>query len=403
MTATLTKAIREQVSRLPRWPAAVDETLQQLRAAPLAHTPGQQEQARDQSHDLVKPLKSALDVPRISSGLSHELEQGLFINCYARDYAAKLAAMEARVWQSLSFPVITDREDEIAPVELATFDWIFQPPPSEERPWSSFLEWLGSGESLYWISGKAGSGKSTLMKHLLNHTRTRELLRAWAGDCPLVVASFFFWYSGSDLQKSQIGLLRSLLYQCLTDYRELIPIVLAETARIEITELLRYWTLTRLKSAFIRLLEQKSIPLKICLFMDGLDEYEGDHFEIAELFKLVAGVEQVKVCVSSRPLLVFDRALKSFSGLILQHLTHDDIRKYVRNRLSINKRMKELEHEEPALRPRLAFEIVSKASGVFLWVKLVVHSLPEGLGNYDRGADLERRLQELPEDLEDLY
>lgn len=30
----------------------------------------------------------------------------------------------------------------------------------------SIAEWLESGSGVYWISGKAGSGKSTLMKHL---------------------------------------------------------------------------------------------------------------------------------------------------------------------------------------------------------------------------------------------
>jgi hypothetical protein len=98
------------------------------------------------------------------------------------------------------------------------------------------------------------------------------------------------------------------------------------------------------------LLEQKEVSLKICLFIDALDEYEGDHLEVGELLKLVAGHKSVKVCVSSRPLLVFDRAFNSFPGLMLQNLTHGDINKYVRNRLSANGQMLELDYEEPYLR-----------------------------------------------------
>jgi chromatin segregation and condensation protein Rec8/ScpA/Scc1 (kleisin family) len=403
VTEKLTDVIREQVSTLPRWPAVMDEAIRQLHAKTIADIADQQNQARKQSMDASRPLKSAIKNSQIPSDLPLEQQPESFIDEYAQNYATKLAQIEAGAWESLSFPVMTDREDDIAEAELATFDWIFEKPRSEERPWSSFQEWLFSGDSLYWINGKAGSGKSTLMKHLFNHGRCHEALTAWAGDTPLVTASFFFWYNGSDLQKSQIGLLRALLYQCLIDHRELIPMVLADTARIQMTELSQHWSLPRLKSAFIRLLGQKKIPLKICLFIDGLDEYEGDHSEIAELFKSVVGSEQVKVCVSSRPLLVFDRALKSFPGLMLQNLTYDDIKAYVRNRLSTHERMKELECEEPELAPRLTSDIISKASGVFLWVKLVVYSLLEGLGNYDRGADLVRRLEELPEDLEDLY
>lgn len=75
----------------------------------------------------------------------------------------------------------------------------------------------------------------------------------------------------------------------------------------------------------------------------------------------------------------------------------------MRNRLSVHERMSEVELDEPGIGTRLASEIVQKADGVFLWVKLVVSSMLDGLGNFDRGADLERRLSELPEDLENLY
>jgi hypothetical protein len=214
MTATLTEAIRDQGSKLPRWPAAMDWALGSLDANTSTH-------GADHS----------------SPGVSQERRAGFLINEYAHIFAAKLAESETTAWKSLSYPVIMDREDAIEPAELCTFDWIFEKPRSQERPWSSFLDWLYSGESLYWIQGKAGSGKSTLVKHLLNHKRSHRALREWAGDTPSVDASFFFWYTGNELQKSQIGLLRALLYQCLTDYRELIPIVLADTTRVKTTDL----------------------------------------------------------------------------------------------------------------------------------------------------------------------
>ena len=65
--------------------------------------------------------------------------------------------------------------------------------------------------------------------------------------------------------------------------------------------------------------------------------------------------------------------------------------------------MKKLESRNPAQVETLVAEITKKASGVFLWVILVVKSLLEGLRNHDRIADLEIRLQELPTDLESLY
>jgi hypothetical protein len=47
--------------------------------------------------------------------------------------------------------------------------------------------------------------------------------------------------------------------------------------------------------------------------------------------------------------------------------------------------------------------VVSKASGVFLWVRLVVVSLLAGMRHGDRFSDLQRRLDLLPDRLEDLY
>jgi len=43
------------------------------------------------------------------------------------------------------------------------------------------LDWISSGAGTFHISGKLGSGKSTLMKYLCDHKRTSELLRQWAG------------------------------------------------------------------------------------------------------------------------------------------------------------------------------------------------------------------------------
>ncbi|KAE8441097.1 hypothetical protein EG329_005864 [Mollisiaceae sp. DMI_Dod_QoI] len=393
MVAKLTEAIREQVSSLPRWSTSGEETHQKLRSEAISARASRYKQ----------PKKSALRNAESTSRPQPGHDQDPFVDEYAQEYATRLAEMEEEQWESLSFPVMYDREGQIATADLRTFDWIFEEPRREDRSWSNFLEWLEKGRGMYWINGKAGSGKSTLMKYLNENKKTIDALQSWSGETSLITASFFFWYDGNDLQKSQVGLLRALLYQGLTNHRELIPLVLSEAATVAPTDLPYYWTLSRLKSAFTKFLEQKEIALKIFLLVDGLDEYAGDHSEISELFRYVSNFEHIKLCVSSRPLLEFHRNFQDFPGLVLQNLTFDDIHTYVQIRFSAHERFKELEIEEPGAGSELASEVVNKASGVFLWVKLVVHSLLQGLGNYDRSIDLERRLNELPEDLDDLY
>jgi hypothetical protein len=322
-------------------------------------------------------------------------------------YAGGLAEFEEIALKSLAFSVMPHRQTEVAVAEATTFDWIFAKPQDRERSWSDFHHWLVDKDSesprLYWITGKAGSGKSTLMKHLVRHQKTQSALQVWAGSAKLLLSNFFFWHSGHELQRSQVGLLRALLYGCLKDHRELIPIVLSGTENMNANDLVDYWTLTKLQEAFERLVSQTFFDIKFAFFIDGLDEYSGSHGEIADILKHVSQRCNVKVCVSSRPLLVFDRIFGSLPHLILQDLTYNDISLYVNKKFGDHERMRALEDHEPDLRTSLTSAIVDKASGVFLWVHLVVRSLLDGLGNYDIGKDLRRRLDDLPEELEALY
>jgi hypothetical protein len=81
---------------------------------------------------------------------------------------------------------------------------------------------------LYWINGEAASGKSTLMKYIVAHPTTSRELDRWAvkmADAPrLRVASFSFWAGGTREQRSQSGLLRSILYELLLQEPRLVPV-----------------------------------------------------------------------------------------------------------------------------------------------------------------------------------
>lgn len=134
------------------------------------------------------------------------------------------------ILENLRFPSIGERFDAIEESHATTFDWIFRPIQetvqyTEGRRWGEFGAWLESGTGIYWINGKAGSGKSTLMKYIVSHDKTSSLLNHWAGNLRLCASAFFFWNSGSKQQCSQAGLFRSLLYEILGRHPELIPTV----------------------------------------------------------------------------------------------------------------------------------------------------------------------------------
>jgi hypothetical protein len=119
-------------------------------------------------------------------------------------------ATASRVLGCLNFRKMTDRFDEVPSAHNETFGWVFRDPAESDKPWGNFTEWLECGSGCYWICGKAGSGKSTLMKYIHENEATYVALKRWAGTATLVTASFFFWNIGSPLQKSQPGLIRSL-------------------------------------------------------------------------------------------------------------------------------------------------------------------------------------------------
>lgn len=75
--------------------------------------------------------------------------------------------------------------------------------------------WLQNDESLFWISGKPGSGKSTFIKYLHTNPLTSNYLRNWYRSDNCVQATFFFHYRGTAIQKSLEGLYRGILSQIL--------------------------------------------------------------------------------------------------------------------------------------------------------------------------------------------
>lgn len=319
--------------------------------------------------------------------------------------------------QSLKFPTLNEREETIADAYQGTFKWLFDD-THDSTPWSSFVHWLQHESGIYWINGKAASGKSTLMRFICGHKVTNELLVQWSAPLPLVVAKFYFWKSGTVEQRSQRGLLRALLVEILGNLPDLLPVCLPTRWAKIYTDLVKpfpdvsyvnqsmeieHWSINELETAVRILVSQKVHNFKLCLFIDGLDEYEGEPSTIAGYFGMLTQVPWLKICLSSRPLLVFDDAFGSRPSLRLQDLTRTDINHYVNSTLQENIHYQRLCVEQPVQAPTLVRKIVSRADGVFLWVKLVLQEMIRGLTNRDSLQDLQERLEVVPQDLETLF
>ncbi|KAL8402767.1 hypothetical protein RB596_009217 [Gaeumannomyces avenae] len=370
---------------------------------------------RDRLHGAYDDLKKELhrDESRRApmSALLHVAEKEV-------QYSAEQAVLD-----KLRFNTIDDWYEGIRLAHSKTFCWVFGTQLEEDVPLSSFAEWLASADDLFWVSGKPGSGKSTLMKYICTHQETRRWLQAWAQDDRLIVADFFFWNAAKQsLQKSQQGLLRSLLYQILRQSPELIERIYPDIGH---TQLQRHSSTASHPGTWNRTLQvpspATSVPglisvlrracellaasnEKCCFFIDGLDEFEGQPKDIIDLIGILRSIPNVKICISSRPWNEFEDKFGQCSSrkLYMQDLTREDIRNYVCDTFENDVNYRELEEEDGAGR-NLINEIIEAAQGVFLWVILVVRSFQEGLVNGDRIKDLQARLQQLPRDLNEYF
>ncbi|CZR54196.1 uncharacterized protein PAC_04079 [Phialocephala subalpina] len=172
------------------------------------------------------------------------------------------------------------------------------------------------------------------------------------------------------------------------------------------TENIPHWSsfinwLLELTLAFETLLSDES--QRFFFFIDGLDEFDGDCNEIAKFVLDHSTRSNVKMCVASRPWLVFEDAFQRRPSLRLEDLTIPDIKLFVSEKLRENNMFLVLERLQPQEARNLVVEVTEKASGVFLWVCLVVSSLLEGLRDGDSISDLQERLYLLPSNLEDLF
>ncbi|KAI9711499.1 MAG: hypothetical protein M1820_002062 [Bogoriella megaspora] len=318
---------------------------------------------------------------------------------------------EQRMLKRLSFPEMNVRYDTVKEAHADTFSWIFEKESREERPLLHFAEWLEHGSDTYWISGKPGSGKSTLLKFLYDHKETNRLLLLWAGSNRLITAKFFFWSGGSRLQKSQEGLLRSLLFEIFRQAPEMIRKVGKVNNKLNQISIENFNIVTygELVACIVKLRDEiRTTNTRICLFIDGLDEYNvydgGSYRELARLLDTMSSCDEIKLCLSSRPENDFVDAFgRSSSQYIrLEDLTRSDIGKYVKDCFSDYDRFMEHQSQNSAYEAFVE-HIVDEAKGVFLWVSLAVDSILQGLTNADRVEELEQRLARVPKTLEEFF
>lgn len=332
-----------------------------------------------------------------------------------RNIEAILAALE--------FEGMDARRQQVVSSVGNTFKWIITKdavPKGHPDLKVSFKKWLSDGTGVFHITGKPGSGKSTMMKLIDQDAATQKQLENWASATGgrLIIARFYIWKAANAhyLQNQEEGLTRTLLHQILTAAPELTRVIFAKhpcwapqeyrlinilSQRQEISTKIHFEPreiLAALESIF------RIQQYRVFLLIDGMDEFEKAHNHHAIAKRVLqwssGNLDRVKICVSSREDNVFMDRFSADQRLRLHIITKNDVCELVKNLL--------MEHDVFAERSTKSRQvvidkIVDRAEGVFLWVVLTIQELKLLLDDRQSTQTVLKAVDELPKEMDEFF
>ncbi|KAI5457669.1 hypothetical protein BGZ63DRAFT_416787 [Mariannaea sp. PMI_226] len=284
---------------------------------------------------------------------------------------------------------MNDRPNDIDGAVEGTCEWLSQH--------QTYKDWTRRHRGLLWIKGKPGSGKSTLLKHVLRATEARPGIQN-----EIIILSFFFHGRGGELQRTPLGLFRSLLHQLLSQAPDAVSHVVDvfEQRRKSIGEVEMKWRwhvrelLDFFKSSLPKVLERRSV----IVIIDALDEAGQEcAVSLVDDFKrlmttLPPTTSNFRICFSCRhyPILELDYG----SVICLEYENGRDIAVFVQAQFS-KSRVRTIS--------AITNTITRGASGVFMWARFVAKRVLELERKGESLETIQEEIDCIPPDLDDIY
>ncbi|KAK3331681.1 hypothetical protein B0T19DRAFT_397518 [Cercophora scortea] len=300
---------------------------------------------------------------------------------------------------SLAFPEMYRRKAAIGLPTENTCDWLLNH--------AVFRSWLDrtrveKSQGFLCIKGKPGAGKSTILKTISAKVASEGKAQGFS------VVTYFFNAKGTELERSRLGLLRSLAYQIVsidksflarlaTTYQESIHQV---TSSGEGSKAGMEWQVPELEEILDSIFRAGTTS-RIVIFVDALDECaEADATSVVSFLRqltrsALTSHSALDICLSTRHFPSV--TLRDSPSIIVEHYNQQDMNTFLQSKLAAT----ELPLNGEWL--RLKKSIIDKSNGVFLWVVLVADSL---LKHWETGksmAFLRNHLDKVPDKLEELY
>ena len=274
------------------------------------------------------------------------------------------------------------RRDEINNPAHTTCQWILEH--------EAYKKWYKNQRGLLWIKGKPGAGKSTVLKYAFE--------AAEKNNEGLILASYFFHGRGSFIQKSALGLYRSLLHQILQQVPDLLTkfaSLYRQRCNTEGEHGQKWdWRERDLQNFFSSHVSETAKKFSMRLYIDALDECGQDPaISLVEYFCRFA--DPIAICFACRHYPIISLEEAGFE-VTVEHENAPDIDAYITNRI------------ESAVRNvksanAIRHELEKRSAGNFQWVVLVT---PQVIQFYRNGKPLTAicaLIRRLPSELANLY
>ncbi|KAF2746734.1 hypothetical protein M011DRAFT_487132 [Sporormia fimetaria CBS 119925] len=263
-----------------------------------------------------------------------------------------------------------------------SYNWISQHP--------NLIRWRSGAEedqssSFFWIFGLPATGKSSLTSVIVNNIRQNK------EDC-----QFHFFSGGHQMKKTSAYCLRSIaaqLARCNAEFRAALFAFHAETGISFTSQDQKFHVIW--DKIFKRIIFKMKFRKPLYWVLDAVDEADTKSALINALMT-IRPASRINILFTSRPMSVpsSPSALPVSTLFLSDKDTEGDMRLYVTNTVSI------ILPVDDGIRAHITKEILTKASGSFLWVRLALDSLRD---NWHTTEDIRKALSDLPVGMMRLY
>ncbi|KAH8589976.1 hypothetical protein B0O99DRAFT_315745 [Bisporella sp. PMI_857] len=262
-------------------------------------------------------------------------------------------------------------EDTRAP---GTCDWL-----STRKPYITWRTSQLDSKPIFWLTGNAGFGKSYLSSYVI-----KEIQKSPA-KC-----SFFFFRKGIATKSTISDCLRSLAHQMAANDGRILSKLLEAQPSLDKWDERTIWRKLFVECIFMHMNTSSHIWV-----LDALDECQ--RFSVLVNF-LVQVPPELKIFLTSRSNQETDRDIEKLDlvSLHYQMQPEDTVSDFA---ILIRSKMDRVPVSDEEGHKNLEAKILSKASGSFLWVSLVIQRLEQAYSQ----EEVEEILNEVPTDMNELY